>query len=133
MRLAFDTNILIEIDLLNQKLTERLKELRKKAPASPTIPSPVVSEYYYGFLGIEKPDIALKNLEIYEILNTSKQSSFIFAEIKHELTTTGRLVPDMDMLIASICMAHDATLVTFDAQFESVQRLKKIILSFDHQ
>mgnify|MGYP001566170836 FL=1 len=107
-------------------LIENLKELGEKT--EPALPSPVVSEYHYGFLGTNKTEIALKNIEKYEILNTSKNSALIFAEIKHRLEKSGQMIPDMDILIAAICIDNNATLITSDSQFERIKELNKIVL-----
>ena len=128
MKLAFDTNILIEIDLVNTGVIEKLKEITENVSDEPSIPSPVVSEYYYGFLGTRKKEAALKILENYNILNTSRNSAIIFAEIKDELKKSGQIISDMDLLIASICIDNNATLITADKQFEKIKELKKIIL-----
>ncbi len=130
MRLAFDTNILIELDLLNKALIEKLRELRKDTVLNPTIPSPVVSEYYYGFLGLGKKERALENLGKFEVINTSKESALLFAELKHRLGKAGNTIPDMDVFIASICIDNNLTLVSYDKQFEKITELKKIILNF---
>ncbi len=130
MTLAFDTNILIEIDRLNSKLLERLQAIRNKFPQSPVIPFPVVSEYYYGFLDTRKKDEALRTLGDYETLQTSKNSALLFAELKNSLRKKGRIIQDMDLFIAAVCIDAGATLVTFDKQFEEIKELAKIILEF---
>lgn len=93
--MAFDTNILIEIDLLNPSVLKKLQGLREKSPSSPVIPFPVVSEYYYGFLGVQEREKALKTLAEYEILNTSKNSAIVFAELKCEL----QKIQELDKII----------------------------------
>ena len=126
--IALDTNILIEIDVLNASVVERLKELRNEAPANPALPAPVVSEYYYGVLGTRKKEKALENIGKYEILNTSKDSALLFAEIKDRLKKSGQMLSDMDLLIAAICVDNSVTLVTSDRQFEKIKELNKIIV-----
>lgn len=128
--LTLDTNVLIELDLANKPLISKLEEMKKDSPSNITIPSIVVSEYYYGFLRANKREAALKNLEFFEVLNTSKQSSLICAELKREAEQAGYTIPELDLLIASICIDNGVTLVTFDKQFEKVAELKKIILDF---
>jgi len=129
MTLALDTNILIEVDLLNQTVIEKLNNIREKISAKPVLPSPVISEYYYGFLGTKKKEKALKFVEGFDVLNTSKNSSLLFAELRHKLMKSGKILTDMDILIASICIDNNATLVTMDKQFEDINELNKIILN----
>ncbi|MBI2232989.1 MAG: PIN domain-containing protein [Candidatus Aenigmarchaeota archaeon] len=128
MNLALDTNILIEIDRLNKKIIEKLESLRKEEQLDPTLPALVVLEYYYGFLDSRKKESALKNINKYTILNTSKGSSLLSAEIKHKLERAGQIIPDIDIIIAAICIDNNAILVTSDKQFEKIKELNKIIL-----
>lgn len=128
MNLALDTNILIEIDRLNKIVIKELESLRKEELLDPALPALVVLEYYYGFLDSRKKDSALKNIDKYTILNTSKDSSLLSAEIKYKLERAGQIIPDMDIIIAAICIDNNATLVTSDKQFEKIKELNKIIL-----
>lgn len=128
MNLALDTNILIEIDRLNKTVIKELESLRKEESLDPALPALVVLEYYYGFLDSRKKESALKNIDKYTILNTSKDSSLLSAEIKHKLERAGQIIPDIDIIIAAICIDNNATLVTSDKQFEKIKELNKIIL-----
>ena len=46
------------------------------------------------------------------VLPFDDRAAFHFAELKHALASRGTLIGPMDLLIAAIALAHDATLVT---------------------
>ena len=62
------------------------------------------------------------------LLNTSKSSSLIFAELEYELKGLGKPVSILDLMIASICIAERKTLVTSDEDFARIPGLSTVIL-----
>ena len=130
MGLVFDTGILIEIERKNEKLMSILKELSLDFPQNPSITAITYSEFYYGYLSKsnKNKELAQQELEKYEILNTTKNSSKIFAELKFNVEQKGRLIPLLDLLIASIVIDNGMTLVTSDNHFNEVEKLEKIVL-----
>jgi len=126
MMLVLDTNVLIELEARNPKTIDALKKLAKKHGGDACITAPTFSEFYYGFMKKTsgKKTKALEHLSEYCLLNTNTKSSRILAELKHELNQKGKAIPLMDLLIASIVLAHDGTLVTQDKDFKRVQGLK---------
>ncbi|HLD83974.1 MAG TPA: PIN domain-containing protein [archaeon] len=127
MKLAFDTSVLIELDAMNPELMETLRRLEINAPSGPMLPSPVISEYYYGFLSSVHRKNALENLKLYDVLNTTRSSSLLMAELSYKLEKSGRKIPEMDMLIASICIDNGTTLVTFDRHFLRIKEIDVVI------
>lgn len=129
--IALDTGVLIELERGNRKTLESLGEFKEKHPA-PSLPFPVFSEYYYGYLkkGKKKASTALQRLELFDILHSTNESAALFSEIKRDLERSGSIIPDMDILIASLVLSHGAILLTYDRQFAAVESLKARIL--DH-
>lgn len=127
--ILLDTNILIELERGNKEIISMLEEMSQKH-STPSLPFPVFSEYYYGYLKKGRKDVqtALERLDEFEILNSTRKSAMLFSEIKYNLEKTGQIISDMDLLIASICIDNNATLITADKQFEKVKDLNKIIL-----
>ena len=70
----------------------------------------------------------LKNFEILPFCN---DSSHIFAEHKASLKKAGTLIDDFDLIIASIALRHQYTLVTNNTKH--FQRIKKLKLENWHQ
>lgn len=64
----------------------------------------------------------LSNLHVIPFCN---KSSHIFAEQKALLIKQGHIIPDMDLLIASIVLCHQGTLVTNNTKhFARIKKLK---------
>jgi tRNA(fMet)-specific endonuclease VapC len=64
-------------------------------------------------------------LDLLPILEFDQKASAIFAEDKARLTHHGNLIPDMDLMIASITKAHAFSLVTNNLKhFEGIENLK---------
>jgi len=64
----------------------------------------------------------LKNFDIYEF---DKEASEIFAKEKARLKKSGTMIADMDLMIASIAIANDLSLVTNNFKhFERINNLK---------
>lgn len=60
-----------------------------------------------------------------QVLDFCHASSFIFAEEKARLKMSGKIIEDMDLMIASIVVANDGVLITNNAKhFERIKKLK---------
>jgi tRNA(fMet)-specific endonuclease VapC len=63
-------------------------------------------------------------LDDMEIIDFDKRSAEVFARLKAELKQTGNIIADMDLMIASICVANHFTLVTNNTKhFQRIQEL----------
>ena len=66
-----------------------------------------------------------KLLERINILNFDITSCEIFGKIYKTLKQSGKLTQDSDLMIASICISNDATLITKNKKhFENIKSLK---------
>ena len=64
-------------------------------------------------------------LENFKVLEFDKSSSLIFAKEKARLKKQGNIIADMDLMIASIAMNNDCSLLTNNLKhFERIQDLK---------
>ena len=59
----------------------------------------------------------------FEILEHNAKSAFFSSEIYRDLKNKGKMIGDMDILIAGICRANNATLITLDKDFEKIDGL----------
>tara|TARA_R110000868_G_scaffold10639_3_gene51585 strand:- start:2553 stop:2957 length:405 start_codon:yes stop_codon:yes gene_type:complete len=88
------------------------------------------SELYYGYFKAEKRKKHLQELDEFSallpMLAFCESSSRIFAEQKAKLIKTGNILADMDLMIASIAMANDMTLVSNNTKH--FNRLKNLRL-----
>jgi predicted nucleic acid-binding protein len=87
------------------------------------------TELIYGAYNSSKIDKNLKIIEpflsSFKILEFTQISSIIFAKEKARLKKNGNIIADMDLMIASIAIANNCTLISNNFKhFERVQNLK---------
>lgn len=64
-------------------------------------------------------------LENFTVLEFTKGSSLIFAKEKARLIKSGNIIADMDLMIASIAIENDCTLISNNIKhFERIQNLE---------
>ncbi|MEK7312207.1 MAG: type II toxin-antitoxin system VapC family toxin, partial [Chloroflexota bacterium] len=88
----------------------------------------VLGELYYGAL---KSSRAKENLERIadlvasaDILDCDSRTARLFGEVKDRLRQKGRPIPENDIWIAAMALQYDLTLVSRDAHFSEVEKLK---------
>ena len=128
--LVLDTNILIELVSHNPSIIKELQKVLEKHPSQPYTTSPSYSEFLYGYTKspVHEQEKAKEFLNQFILLHTTKASSQILAELKHNLESKGKPIPVFDMLIASIVMDKKATFITLDEHFKNIPNLSVIIL-----
>jgi len=88
------------------------------------------TELIYGAYNSERVEenlIKIKAfLENFQILEFDKASSEIFAKTKAKLKKNGKIIQDMDLMIASIAISNNYTLVTNN--IKHFNRIKKLDL-----
>ncbi|MBS3148033.1 type II toxin-antitoxin system VapC family toxin [Candidatus Woesearchaeota archaeon] len=62
-------------------------------------------------------------------LDYTKDCAVHSAQIERELKREGKLINKMDILIAAICKASNATLITLDKDFEKIKGLKVKVIN----
>ena len=81
----------------------------------------------YNSSKIEKNlDKILPFLDNFKILEFDKKSSILFAKIKSKLKKDGQIIADMDLMIASIAISNDTTLVSNNTKH--FKRIKELSL-----
>ena len=126
MALVFDTSVLLDLERGNKETIEKIKQLRPEHPENICMTTINYSEFYYGCLrkSKENREKVLTKLDKFKLLNTTKSSSKIFAELKCECEERGKSVPLLDLLIASIVIDNNMTLVTKDKHFSDISTLR---------
>ncbi len=125
--IILDNNILIEIERENRNVIDKLLQLGKLYPETPATTAPIYAEFLEGFLLIGEPQRAEEYVKNFQILSFDKESAQLFARITIELVKKGQPIPLFDLMTASIAIAHNATVVSFDRHFEKVPGLKLIL------
>src|ERR1700732_2583966 len=92
------------------------------------LPSTVLGELYYGAARSGRPQQNLEQLEEFAatciILAVDHRTARVYGQIKDELTSRGRPIPDDDLWIASIARQHNLVLVTRDRHFSEVSGIQ---------
>lgn len=87
------------------------------------------TELIYGAYNSAKINQNLKVIEpfldSFTVLEFTKESSLIFAKEKARLKKSGNIIADMDLMIASIAIANDCTLISNNIKyFNRIQNLE---------
>lgn len=126
MSYLLDTDICIYI--LNNKSPELQKRFQEKGGARICVSTLTEAELYYGAIHSAHPE---KNRERVkdllgplEIIPFDSDAAREFASIKQTLTTKGKPIGAIDMLVAAIARAKSLTIVTNNLKhFESIPNL----------
>ena len=125
---CLDTSFVI--DLLKGK--KEVKEIKDKIDSTDeliSIPSPVIMELISGAylsdkVKLEKEKI-VKFLIKTKVIDFDNKSAFLAGEIEAKLIKNGETIETKDIMIASICIENDETLITRNKKhFENIPDLK---------
>ena len=126
MNLVIDSDVLIyfmkgHVEIVNKLSTQPIENIFTTRIN--------VTELVYGAYNSSKIEQNLGKvssfLECFQILEFDQKSSVIFAQEKARLKLKGSLIADMDLMIASITIANDFSLVTNNLKhFERIENLR---------
>lgn len=122
-----DTNICIYF--LNRASEKIIEHFHRLSPAEIKLSSITVAELFYG---ADKSKARIKNRKIaeefvstFQIIPFDAGCCNTYSKIRNSLEKSGTPIGPMDMLIASICLANNFTLVTNNTkEFKRVSGLK---------
>ena len=119
-----DTNIIIAYLNGNQKVAERLKAHLPEIAVS----SLVLAELRYGARASARASENLQRLEqflqIVSVVDFDQASADSYSHLRLDLRCKGRPTGEMDLLIASVAVAHQAILVTHNTKhFSQIEGL----------
>ena len=117
------------IYFLNRASERIIKRFKQLSPSQIRLPSITVAELYYG---AEKSKAKSKNRErvkqfvsVFQIVPFDEKACGAYAKIRCALEKSGSPIGPMDLLIASISLAHNFVLVTNNVkEFKRVKQLK---------
>ena len=121
-----DSDILIYFLKGKQEVVEKLSQI----PIDDLYISRInYTELIYGAYNSSKINQNLKVIEpfldSFKILEFTQASSLIFAKEKARLKKNGNIIADMDLMIASIAIENDCTLISNNIKhFDRIQNLK---------
>jgi tRNA(fMet)-specific endonuclease VapC len=110
------------------------KKLEKLAPSGICTSIISVAELYEGVYGSRNYEDSLNALETFlegiTVLPIDQDVCRIFGRERNKLRKHGNIIGDFDLLIASICLRHNLTLLTNNKEhFERIDSLKIISLA----
>lgn len=121
-----DTNFCIEI--LNRKDSLAAKKLTSVSPSVIRLCSVVKAELFHGaYKGGRDSNINLvRNFcSMFVSLPLDDRAAETYGQIRSELEKQGKLIGPNDLLIASIAIAHNTTLITHNvSEFSRILNLK---------
>ncbi len=126
MLLVFDTNVLIDMNVGQEGTIAKVREFVSGLPSIDCAITWVnFFEYYYGAHETEtSANESLEFLNTFTFLPMDKEATKLFSVLKKRKLS----VKDFDLLIASVCLANGALLLTRDGDFKRVPNLNcKII------
>ena len=121
-----DSDILIYFLKGKQEVVEKLSQI----PTDDLYISRInYTELIYGAYNSTKISQNLKViepfLENFTVLEFTKESSLVFAKEKARLKKSGNIIADMDLMIASIAIENNCTLISNNIKhFERIQNLE---------
>ncbi len=115
-----DTSIIIDILGNDAPLQEKLERIGER------ISTTVITKY--ELLKSKNTDPVEGVLSIMEVYEFDGKSAEICARIFKSLKADGKMINELDILIASIAIAHDELLITRDKDFKRIKGLKLLVL-----
>lgn len=126
-----DTDWIIHYLYGEENVVRRLEELRPHGLAVSII---TLAELYEGVFYSKNPEASQKGvddfMESIPVLGIKEEVCRIFGRERGRLRKQGNIIGDFDLLIASICLQYNLTLLTNNVRhFERVEGLKIISLT----
>ena len=131
MLYCLDTNIVIEIFRKNIEIAEKIKELEAQQVTMSLSPV-VLCELFRGVYLAKNKTASLEQMQEFvaaiDIVEFSKNAAEIYGKKYAELQKHGKQTQEFDLMIASICIAHNAILITRNGKdFKHIKDLKYVV------
>ncbi len=118
--MILDTSILIDVLIDKDSMQQKLEKIGEKATTT--------AVNRYELLRGSRDEKAFALLEKMNVYQFDANAADACAHVYKGLQKKGRLINELDVLIASIAISHNETLVTRDGDFKSVEGLKVLVL-----
>ncbi len=123
--MILDTNALSALQEKDQNLIVKIRD-------QPALILNMISlgEYRFGVDGSRHRTEILSWLDVLiqraTVLSPDLETLPFYSQIRHELKSAGTPIPSNDVWIAALCRQHKLAVVSRDAHFEKVNRLRRI-------
>jgi len=116
LEVILDTNALSDLAEGNSIVRERLRSARTHS-----LPTIVLGEFRYGLersrAKVELQQWLAKIEREMEILDISRETAHFYAQVKNDLRSIGRPIPENDVWIAALAVQHGLAILTRDSHF----------------
>lgn len=126
MSLIFDTSVLVNLERREPKSVEIVEKLQQKIGFKPYT---TFFNHFEFILGVKRK--FKKNsekvegfLDKFEILHTTDETSRIMSDLKYNYDKRGITISIPDLVVASMAIENNMTLVTSDKGFQNIKELK---------
>ncbi len=123
--MILDTNALAAFVEGDRRLVSLLRAHEHLA-----IPVIVLGEYRFGIAASSQRDAYVAWLQAYlnrfDVLSINAETADIYAALRIELKTAGKLIPSNDAWIAALALQHRLPLASRDAHFDNVRGLRRV-------
>ncbi len=123
-RYLLDTNIVAAYFNQEPSIQQHLEKI------TVFVPSIVIGELYFGAYQSQRVAENTKRIkefaEIATVLSCDADTGDHYGQIRLQLKTRGRPIPENDIWIAATALRYDLTLVTRDEHFKEVDRLRLV-------
>jgi tRNA(fMet)-specific endonuclease VapC len=120
-----DTNAISAAVANDGKLQKVLRTL-----GTPSIPLPAIGEYRFGLRrstkALELSPLFDKLIENSAVLFPDLATADRYADIRHELKTKGRPIPENDIWIAALARQFQMAVASRDTHFDNVDGIERI-------
>lgn len=128
--LLFDTSILIRQQRGDASVEKKLEILSERFPKTPSITFVNLFEYLIGIKQqTKKEDSAMKFLENFIVINTTEKTGELMASLRLKYEKIGIQFSFPDLIIASLAIENELTLVSSDKDFLTIKELKLELIS----
>ncbi len=128
MLYCLDTNIVVDFFQNEKEIVQKMSELEQQQVTIVCTPIILCELYKGAYLGSrqkERLDLVDAFLKRARILEFTEYAGNIFGQRYAELQKQGKQTQEFDLMIASICIAHNAILVTRNRKdFANIKDLK---------
>ena len=126
MKFLLDTNVCIQWMNGEEALRSRAVAIGSQCLF---ITNSILAELFYGAFKSGRVEANLTRVETFvqglNVVSDSQESARLFGRIKADLRKAGKPTQDFDLLIASVALASDCTLVTGNLKhFEAIPGLR---------
>lgn len=110
------------------KYPEQAEKIEKLIGTNPLITTSICKHELLSVKNDKEKFIIKKILDSIQILDHTTEAAEQGAEIYRALRKKGETINEFDLLIAGICKANNAHLITYDKDFAKIKEIKTTIL-----